>query len=163
MTYDMDAVWREYGRPVYYYLLSLAHDEQLAQDLTQETMLRTILNIGSFRGDCKLFSWLCRIASNLYRDEMRRRKQKQVPLEEAWEIAGDEDPARTVMEHDEALRIYSKLLQLEEPYQTVFRLHILSGLPLKEISRRFQKSDSWARVTYYRAKAMIIERMGETQ
>jgi RNA polymerase sigma-70 factor (ECF subfamily) len=50
---------------------------------------------------------------------------------------------------------------LEEPYRTVFRLAALNDMPLKEISRRFQKSESWARVIYHRAGKKLVERMNK--
>ena len=43
----------------------------------------------------------------------------------------------------------------------VFTLHALGDIPLKRISQLFGKSDSWARVTYYRAKAMITAKLEE--
>ena len=54
-----------------------------------------------------------------------------------------------------------QLHNLEEPYMEVFLLHALGDVPLKDVSRLFGKSDSWARVTYYRAKAMIARRWKE--
>lgn len=51
--------------------------------------------------------------------------------------------------------------ELEEPYKEVFTLHALGDIPLKRISQLFGKSDSWARVTYYRAKAMITAKLEE--
>jgi RNA polymerase sigma-70 factor (ECF subfamily) len=51
------------------------------------------------------------------------------------------------------------LHQLPDPYKEVFTLHALGEVPLRQISMLFGKSDSWARVTYYRAKLMIIEKM----
>lgn len=56
----------------------------------------------------------------------------------------------------EALRC---LHGLGEPYQEVFLLSVFAGLSLKEISLMFGKSESWARVTFYRAKQKILERM----
>jgi RNA polymerase sigma-70 factor (ECF subfamily) len=49
---------------------------------------------------------------------------------------------------------------LEEPYKEVFMLSVFGGLSLKDISAMFGKSESWARVTYYRAKQKIMEGLG---
>ena len=46
---------------------------------------------------------------------------------------------------------------MEEPYKDVFVLHMFGGLPLKEIAQAHGKSESWARVSYYRAKQKIIQ------
>lgn len=66
-----------------------------------------------------------------------------------------------IEERDMADRILRHLHELEEPYKEVFTLHALGDVPLKRISQLFGKSDSWARVTYYRAKAMITEKLEE--
>lgn len=66
-----------------------------------------------------------------------------------------------IEERDMADRILRHLHELEEPYKEVFTLHALGAVLLKRISQLFGKSDSWARVTYYRAKAMITEKLEE--
>ena len=57
-------------------------------------------------------------------------------------------------------RAFSILYALEEPYKEVFTLFVFGGLSLKNISSMFGKSESWARVTYYRAKHKIMEGLG---
>lgn len=156
---DLESIYREYAKPVYWYLLSLSGDPALSEELAQETMFRAVMNIHSFRQECSLFAWLCRIAKNLYL-EHQKRSRRTVPMEEA-SIAAGEDPAGRLEEQDTAARILAHLRELPQPYQEVFTLHTLGGIPLKQISRLFGKSDSWARVTYYRAKAMIIEKLEE--
>ena len=117
-------------------------------------MLRAILNIGSFRGDCKLSVWLCQIGKNLY-FEWQKKSKRTIPLDESLEHCAGGDMASDLAEKDLADRILRQLHGLEEPYKEVFTLHALGDVPLTRISRLFGKSDSWARVTYYRAKAMI--------
>ena len=161
---DFDSIYREYGRMFYLCLLSLSHNESLSEDLTQETMYRAILNIGSFRGDCRLSAWLCQIARNLYFDWQKKNRQRSVNIsidEEFLFPDPDINIEKEVEDRDTANRILQHLHKLEEPYKEVFILHALGSVPLTQISRLFEKSDSWARVTYYRAKAMIIRKLQE--
>ncbi|MGN1095608.1 MAG: RNA polymerase sigma factor, partial [Eubacteriales bacterium] len=51
------------------------------------------------------------------------------------------------------------LHELEEPYKEVFMLSVFGDISMKDISKLFGKSESWARVTFYRAKQKILERM----
>ena len=53
------------------------------------------------------------------------------------------------------------LSQLDSPYREVFELSVFAGMPMKQISKLWGKSESWARVTFYRAKQKIAERMKE--
>ncbi len=158
---DFDKIYQEYGSTVYSFLMSLSHDEHLSEELTQETMFRAIMNYNTFRGDCKLSVWLCQIAKNLYYEWYNKNKNK-VPLNET--VAYDEienDIALDIADKETAWQILRHLHTLDEPYKEVFTLHALGDVSLKDISRLFQKSDSWARVIYYRAKNKIIELLKE--
>ncbi|MFR5584874.1 MAG: RNA polymerase sigma factor [[Clostridium] scindens] len=60
---------------------------------------------------------------------------------------------------DEALSIYKILHCLEEPYKEVFILRVLGDLSFREIGEIFGKQETWARVTYHRARLKIKEVM----
>lgn len=160
---DFEKIYQEYGGIIYSFLLSISHDEHLSEELTQETMFRAIMNYGAFRGDCKLSVWLCQIAKNLYYEWYNKNKKK-VSLNEAVSY---EDPQKdmslNITDRETAWGILQNLHTLDEPYKEVFMLHVLGDVPLKDISRLFCKSDSWARVTYYRAKSLIIEKIKEEE
>ena len=61
-----------------------------------------------------------------------------------------------VMEREEARQIRLAMQRLDEPYRDVFIMHALGGVKLKEIAQIYEKSESWARVTYFRAKQQIL-------
>ena len=54
-------------------------------------------------------------------------------------------------------RLRRAIRKLEEPQRDVFILHAFGGLKLKEIAAIYQKSESWARVTYFRARKILQE------
>lgn len=156
---DLEMIYQQYGKTVYGFLFSLSHDENLAQELTQETMFRAVMNIDSFRGESKISVWLCQIAKNLYYEQMKKKRRTQ-PLDEMSEVQDDTENLQNRLEDKlEAGRILQLLHTLDEPYKEVFMLHALGDVPLKRISALFGKSESWARVTYYRAKAMIAAKL----
>ena len=133
---DFEAVYREYFPAVYRYLLSLCGEETLAEELAQETFFRALRRIGGFRGDCSLRVWLCQIAKNLYYSHRRREARRPEPVPE---------PS------------YRAVHRLEEPYKEVFLLRQFAGLPFREIAELFGKTESWARVTYHRARMKCRE------
>ena len=121
------------------------------------------MNFNSFRGDCKLSVWLCQIAKNLYYEWYNKNK-KIVPLDETFNPYEDEkDISIDFADKETAWQILQQLHTLDEPYKEVFMLHALGDVSLKDISQLFKKSDSWARVIYYRAKNMIIAKLKEDQ
>lgn len=69
-----DLLRSHYGM-LYKYVLKVAMNKTLAEDLVQETMLRAIERIGTFRRRSKFSSWLIAIATRLYLDEMRKRQR----------------------------------------------------------------------------------------
>lgn len=147
---------------VYRYTLTLCQNEAEAQDITQETFLKAMKSSDRFAGDSSLYTWLCAIAKNTWLDGCRKRK---------WEAPGDqlEDAGRetspsveeTVTERDETMRLHRLLHQLKEPYKEVFSLRVFGQLSFSEIASLFGKSESWARVTYCRARKWIGQQAGK--
>ena len=156
---DFGQIYEENGKVVYYYLLSLCRDKNLAEELTQETMCRAIMNIESFRGESKISVWLCQIAKNLY-FEWQNKNKHNVPLDESMRTELQaRDVSEEITDKDTAAQILQHLHELDEPYKEVFMLSVFGGFSLKDISSIFGKSESWARVTFYRAKQKLLERM----
>lgn len=69
------------------------------------------------------------------------------------------DFTEMVAEHSLALSAHQALHRLPEPYREVFTLKTFCELSSKEIAALFGKSESWARVTAYRAKLMLLDAM----
>lgn len=157
---DLGSIYQQYAKPVYYFLLSLCHNENLSEELTQETMFRAVMNIDSFRGDSKMSVWLFQIAKNLYFEWLKKNKRTRA-FEENDDRLDLCDMQENLEDKDTANKILRCLHSLNEPYKEVFTLHALGGVPLNQISQLFKKSESWARVTYYRAKAMISAKLEE--
>lgn len=162
---DFEEVYKLYHKDVYYFLLSLCANPDIAEELTQETFYRALQNIHKFKGDCKLKSWLCQIGKNAYISWQR--KQKHLAGDALWaEETGNEKTADSQNEPEtlsirkaEALSLYKVLHILEEPYKEVFTLRTLGELPFREIGEIFGKGEGWARVIYHRAKLKIQERI----
>lgn len=147
---------------VYRFLLSLCRDEHLAEELTQETFVKAIERIDTFRGDCKISVWLCQIGKHLfYRQYQKGKHRAELEPEHLDPILQEPSPEGDLLRSAESSEILRHLHTLEEPYKEVFMLHVFGEVSLKEISLLFGKSDSWARVTYYRAKAAIIQKLKE--
>lgn len=68
------------------YLVTVTFDRTLAEDLTQETMIRAIQRIGQFGGRAKFATWLIAIATNLYMDWLRRQKRERRLEEEQADV-----------------------------------------------------------------------------
>ncbi|WP_310605094.1 RNA polymerase sigma factor [Anaerosporobacter sp.] len=153
-------IYDEYANKVYHYLLALTRDEQIAEELTQDTFYKAMLHIHQFKEQCSMFTWLCQIGKNTYISWYR--KQKFVDQEaELQEMEFEQDFVKDMVSKEQSMKVHKVLHSLEEPYKEVFNLRVFGELKFKEIGEIFDKSEVWAKVTYYRAKAKIMERMEE--
>lgn len=64
------------------YLMKVTLHPQIAEDLTQETMMKSIEKIQMYNGKSKFSSWLITIATNLFIDQQRRKKREKTWLEQ---------------------------------------------------------------------------------
>lgn len=154
-----DEVYNEYFQDVYRYALAISRSSQAAEEITQETFFRALKKIDSFRGDCDIRAWLCKIAKNEY---FRMLEKGKLHTEEPRaEPPAQPDTEEDFIKKEDAFHIYQALHQIEEPYKEVFSMRVFGELPFKKIGLIFGKTESWARVTYYRAKKKIQQRIEE--
>ncbi len=161
---DFGKIYQAYFKDVYYYILSLSRDKDIAEDITSDTFLKAIEAIDNFRGDTKLRIWLCQIAKNEYFSYLR--KNKNMSLEDNLDDLIDIEDAYTlekdVISRDEIVRIKNIIdSSLEEPYAEIFRLRAYENLSFKEIGSLFGRTDNWACVIYHRARKKIQKELEE--
>ena len=153
---EFEEVYRLYFRDVYRYCLALTRDEQMAEEVTQETFFKALRAIDQFDGKCRLYVWLCQIAKNTY-FSIQRKKRDRSELPE--DIPSGESLEERLLTKEAAFEIHQLLHRLEEPYKEVFSLRTFGELPFRQIGELFGKTESWARVTYHRARLKIKEEL----
>ncbi len=151
---EFEEIYKEYFREVYYYLCSLCADTNLCEDIAQETFYKALKNIERFDGKKDIRAWLFTIAKNNYISYLRKNR-KNIQLEK--DIIYESDIGDKLSDRESALKLYEILHKLREPYKEVFSLRVFGELSFENIGKLFGKSAGWARVTYYRAKMMIIK------
>lgn len=164
---DIEKVYTEYFTTVYRYVLSISHDPYVAEEMTQETFFKALQNIDRFRGESSLSSWLCQIARNTYLTYCSKENRKTNFLEgwedtitfDAVEDMTDASAEKVVTDRDTCRQIMKLAAELEQPYRDVFSMRTFGELPFKKIGEISGRTESWARVTYYRAKVKIKEAM----
>lgn len=153
-----DDLYISQGKPVYRFLLSLTGDPYLAEELLQETFYQAFLHIDRFEGRSSLYTWLCCIGKNAWLKECRRQdRYATTPYEELTLADPAPTPEAAMLLAEQRRRIRQAVRSLPDPHREVFILHSYGGLKLKEIAALHQKSESWARVTYFRARKQIQE------
>ena len=153
---EFETIYREYFRDVELYLRAICKDALLAEELTEQVFFRALKALPEFRGDCDIRTWLCAMGRNCYLTHLRKAKHTddiddlQIP-----------DPRKTIEEcisdKQQALAIHRVLHDLPEPYKEVFSLRVFGQLSFANIAVLFSRTESWARVTYHRARKQISE------
>lgn len=157
---EFEKIYRLYYLDIYKYLFSLSGNKDIAEELTQETFFSAMKSFDTFRGTCKIQTWLCQIAKHAYFAHQKRLKRTQPLGENDYE--GEEISLEVKISNEEsAFEIHQLLHNLSEPYKEVFMLRVFGELSFTKIATLFGKTESWARVTFHRAKQKIIEDLEE--
>ena len=138
---------------IYRLAYRLTGDEELAQDFTQQTFIRAFDRLGTFRGEAKLSTWLCSVATSVVYNGLRKVKrfrQREVDLDHA---APQADRKRQA-EPDLKDRLREAINGLPQGYRMVFLMHDVEGFTHEEIGTALgiQSGTSKAQLSRARAK-----------
>jgi RNA polymerase sigma-70 factor, ECF subfamily len=141
-----DEIMRQHQRRVYRVIFLLVRDRDAADNLTQECFLRAYLKRATFRGECRIETWLLRIAVNLARDHGKSRRvsfwKRLVGLEEGEK--GDAEPRQfpapglsaehTLLVREELAAVWNALSSLAPQQRTIFFLRYEEEMSLAQIA-----------------------------
>nr|WP_325211325.1 sigma-70 family RNA polymerase sigma factor [uncultured Oscillibacter sp.] len=150
----MEKVYQQHARTVYKFLLAKTRDEHLAEELTQETFYQAVRSVDRFDGSCKVSVWLCQIAKHLWYQSLRKRKREGPPLEELPEAPGP-SAEEGLLEQEGRMDLLKLVHGLPEAQREVVYLRAFGGLSFREIGDVMGKTETWARVTFYRSKEKL--------
>ncbi|SYZ72537.1 putative RNA polymerase sigma-H factor [Candidatus Zixiibacteriota bacterium] len=150
----------------------LAGNEQDAEDIMQETLLKAIDKIDTFRGDSSFGTWIYAIALNEARGHIIREKQRDLRSIEDYLPDHDGRPEKSTAHHplfeweDPHRRLESKELrriieegmqQLPYNYREAFVLRFIEDLPVKEVAALIGESEAAAKSRILRARLALRE------
>ncbi|MDU1414269.1 MAG: sigma-70 family RNA polymerase sigma factor [Clostridium sp.] len=156
---DIEEYYKVHGKKIYFYLLAMVHDNNLAEELTQETFYQAMKTIEKYRGECKPSVWLCQIAKHVWYRYLEKNKKCEMISIDALntDIADSYDVNSEVVNQISKLEFYKKLRKLDENVKEIVYLRISSDLSFAEIGEIVGKSENCVRVTFYRAKKKLME------
>jgi len=162
---DLSELYKSYADEVKYFLICLTSNVDLAEELTQETFYQAVKSIDRYNGKCKMSVWLCQIAKHTYYNFLKKEKRNtHMSVENMMQMGVDipsnaDLPDVEFVKRNTLISIHKEIHLLKEPYREIFLLRTSINLSFKEIGEIFDKSENWARVTYYRAKLKLAERI----
>jgi RNA polymerase sigma-70 factor (ECF subfamily) len=169
-----EVLTNRYERRVYSLALRMLRQEQDAEDVTQQTFLSALENLGGFRGDASFATWLLRIAAHAALKVIRKRKGLDtLSLEAATEEADGygtiphpeyiadwrETPEQLAQRNEIQRLLDDALARLDEKHRLVFLLRDIEGLSVKETAQALGLSEANTKVRLLRARLQLREQL----
>lgn len=156
--YEFEQLYIKHRNRIYKYLYYLSGDKFTAEELTQETFYRAFNSINSFKGHSKISTWLFQIAKYTFYNSLNKKDKDNQLIEK---ISIDESfskldtPENIYEKKEESSYLINSIKKLKPKYQEIIILRTYNELSFKEIGDIFNQSDTWARITFYRAKSKL--------
>jgi RNA polymerase sigma-70 factor (ECF subfamily) len=150
--------WVErYQGPVFGLCLRMVRHRQDAEDLTQESLVRALRNLGRWDRQRPFLPWLLTIAGNRCRTLLARRTARPgtTPLVEALaDTAADQEPARRLSEE-----LHLALEEVRDDYRSAFLLFHQQQMSYADIAVTLQRPVGTVKTWVHRARRELIGRL----
>lgn len=148
-----------YKKPLYNHIRNIVLNHDDADDVLQNTFIKVYQNLGNFKRESKLFSWIYRIATNESITFINNRAKRNGQTSEAFQQKQiDNLQADVYFEGDEIqLKLQKAIHQLPEKQQLVFKMKYFEELKYEEISKILGTSVGALKASYFHAVKKIEE------
>lgn len=156
-NYFFELIYHRFSKKIFGKCMSLLKDESLAQDATQDILMKIMLNLAKFGGRSKLSTWIYSITYNFCIDFIRKmKKRKESSIEDQLEIEdeGDEIEDKILLEMQFEHLKYA-LDEIPEDDKAVLMMKYMDDMSIAEICEVLDKSESAIKMKIKRAKHKI--------
>lgn len=130
-----DELVRRYQSPVRrFFLNQTLGDEQLSDDLAQDTFLKAYLNIGQFKALSSFQTWLMRIAYNVFYDHCRKMKNEKLEMRDVNEEMINDHSSLLTSHSSFKMDLYAALALLKPDERTCITLQLIDGYDIQKIA-----------------------------
>jgi RNA polymerase sigma-70 factor (ECF subfamily) len=167
---DIDTLARKYRPRLLRFVMASVRDEDLADTIVQDALLKAYRNRAGFRGDCSLNTWLTGIAVNLIRDHARTQKFKFWKKAGASSVDASEmanhlrsrgsSPEGALLAREQALQVHQAMEELSPNQRTVFLLRFIEEMDLAEIAKVMDMPVNTVKTHLHRAVKSVRARVG---
>jgi RNA polymerase sigma-70 factor (ECF subfamily) len=170
-----DALVQQHQKRVYRVVYLLVRDADAADTLTQECFLRAYQKLAGFRGECRIDTWLLRIAVNLAKDHAKNRRasfwRKLIGLDDTDDGNGvpvqvhahDPSPEQVLLAREEMQAVWSAVDSLSAQQRTIFLLRFTEEMSLAEIAEVLSLRVGSVKAQLSRATGSLRKKMREQQ
>lgn len=151
-----------YSKRLYWHIRRLVLLHEDADDALQNTFINAWKNIGNFRNESALYTWLYTIATNESIALINKRKKNAaVSIDDIGSYLASSAEGSSWFDGDEAqVKLQNAILKLPEKQRIVFNLRYYDEMPYEEISRVLDTSEGALKASYHHAVKKIEEMLG---
>lgn len=170
---SFDDIVHRHQKRVYRVIFLLVKDADAADTLTQECFLRAYQNLAGFRGECRLDTWLLRIAVNLARDHAKNRRagfwKRLIGLEDSPDgkeiqfAAPHASPEQALLAREQLQAVWDSVAGLSEQQRTIFMLRFAEELSLAEVAEVLGLKVGSVKAQLFRATTHVRKTLKEMQ
>lgn len=158
-------VFERYTRPIVSFIFYMVNNEDVAEELAQETFARAYKNISSVKEETKISTWIFGIAKNVAREALRRRQKENRHIDKDDSSISelcDNNASPDGHLHDKEIRnaVQNALAELDEDKRVVFTLKIYHQMSYEDISEVTGFTLPKVRNDLYRARAEMRCKLG---
>lgn len=152
-------LFREQRMRVHRTLYRILGSNREMEDLVQEVFIEVFRSLDRFRGEAKLATWIARISSRVAMAHIGKRRPAAQSLDSVPEMAAREPNAEQVAAVREAAeRLYLALDRVDAVQRIAFALHVIEGLPLREVADVMEASLVATKSRVWRARRELERR-----
>jgi len=141
----------QFQERVYWHVRKMLINHDDADDATQNTFIQVWRNLGNFREESKLFTWIYRIATNEALAIIRKRKQN-LRLDDIGEVLSDYvEQAGSFTGNEIEKKLFKALVKLPEKQKLVFQMKYFEDMKYEEISEVLGTSVGALKASYHHA------------
>ena len=155
------AIIKVHNQRLYRIARGVVRNDAEAEDIVQEAYLRAFANLGAFRGQASLSTWLSRIVINEALGRLRKRKRiAAMPENPEAEIIRfplnpSDDPERTMAQRQILGLVERATDSLPDVYRTVFVARLIEGLSIEETADLLAVRPETVKTRLHRARTLV--------
>lgn len=151
----LEKIYRLYFTDVYFFILSLSKNKDIAEEITSETFFKLLKSYHSIEKEESIKSFLLTMAKHTYFDYLKKKKRIVSDIDEVKLEDPTENPEELQLKNETIFQMQEAISTLNEDDQKIVKMRIYAEWSFREIAQYFSKTENWACVKFHRAKQKL--------
>lgn len=158
---NIEKVYNLYFKDVYYFILALSKNEEIAKEVTSETFFKILKNFDGIKNSESIKYYILKTAKHIFFDYLKKNKIDFIGIEYMDFMDDSNNPEEEYLKIESNNALYMAIGKLDDVEQMIVKLRAFEEISFKEIGKLFGKSENWACVKFHRAKGKLKKYLEE--